>query len=471
VALAFIMVRVFVVAAPWEIPRLNEVQFGSMAVVFALGIAFVAGAVFGLLQLTGLSSSATALREEGRGTTLSRRQRATQRAFVVSQVAMALVLLAACGMMVRSVRDLQSVRPGFNSTDVLTLQVSLPATRYQTAERASAAWAELIGRLRSLPGVTQVAATQHAPLDGVFGCSTVFIEGQPPTSASAERPCVYTVSVTPGYFAALQIPVRGNMFNWRDVDARSGGVVVSRALAERFWPNEDPIGKGLRPHSGEPPYYRVIGVAADVHAEGLDKPAVEAVYFPLVPMADAPLWDVPRDMTLLVRATVDDAMRLVPAVRRTVASVERDAPITRIQTMDAIVASATVRMRFIMAILIATASMALLLSCVGLYSVIAYITNQRRVEIGIRLALGAQSDQILRSVVAQSVALALVGIVVGLLGTLAVTGVLRSLLADVTSNAPAVLAAASLVLLTAAGVAGYLPARTAARVQPTEALR
>lgn len=471
VLVAFLMLRAFVAAAPWEVPRLNEVRFGLMAVVLAIAAALSAGVIFGLLQLTGLSSASTALKEEGRGTTLSRRQRTVQRAFVVGQVAMALMLLAACGMMVRSVRELQAVRPGVKSAGVLAVDVSLPQSRAATEESASAAWERLTEELSALPGVAQVAATQHAPLDGPAGCSAVFVEGRPPSTPGEEPPCVYTVSITPGYFATLEIPVRGGSLTWQDNDARSGGVVVSQALAERFWPREDPIGKGIRGNGGGPPYYRVIGVAADVHADGLDKPPVEAVYFPLISMPHAPLWDPPRDMTVLVRTRFTDAALLVPAVRRAVASVDPDAPITRVRTMDEVVASATARVRFIMAILTGAAAMALLLSCVGLYSVIAYITSQRRAEIGIRLALGARPRQVLLSVIAQSIGLAIIGVAFGLAGTVAVTGVLRAALTGVEPNDPVVLTAASLLVLAAAAAAGYLPARRAACLPPTEALR
>lgn len=471
VGLAFLVLRVFVAAAPWEIPRLGEVRLGAAGVVFAVTVALGSGMVFGLLQLVGLSSAPVALREEGRGTTLSRGQRTVQRVFVVGQVAMALVLLAVAGMMVQSVRDLNAVHPGFNGASVLTVEVSLPDTRYRTEESVSAAWERLIERLAALPGVTQVSATEHVPLDGEGGCSAVFVEGQPKASPSSEPPCVYTVSVTAGYFATLEIPVRGRTPSWEDTNARSGGVVVSRALAARFWPNEDAIGKGLRANDDEPPYYRVIGVAGDVHAEGLNKPPVEAVYFPLISMPGAPLWEPPRVMTLLVRTSAGDPARLVPAVRRTVASVESDAPIARVRTMDAVVAAATRRVRFIMAILVAAATVAMVLSCVGLYSVIAYLTGRRRAEIAIRLALGARPSQVLRSVLTHSVGLAILGVAVGVLGTVAVGGVLRALLPEIVPNAPAVLAGAALVLLTAAAVAGFLPARSAAHVEPMEALR
>jgi putative ABC transport system permease protein len=328
-----------------------------------------------------------------------------------------------------------------------------------------------VDRISALPGVTQVAATQHAPLDGVYGCSAVFVEGQKSSAPSDEPPCVYAVSVTPGYFAALQIPVRGNSLTWPENDAGAGGVVVSRTLAERFWPHENPIGKGIRANDGTPPYYRVIGVAGDVHANGLESAPVDAVYFPLVPVPGAPLPEIPSVMTLLVRAQSMDVTGLARSVRRAVTEVDPDAPITRVRTMDAIVASATGRMRFITSILIGAALMALTLSCVGLYSVVAYITRQRRAEIAIRMALGARPNQILRAVIAQSIALAVVGITLGSLGTVGITSAVRALIPGVEANEPVVLAAAAVLLLVAAALAGYLPAREAARLPPTEALR
>jgi putative ABC transport system permease protein len=470
-AAAFLVVRAFVNNTPLEIPRLDEVRLAGTDVLFAFVATLAAGLLFGLIQLFGATTSSTTLREEGRGTTQSRRSRAVQRIFVIGQVAMALVLLATCGVMVRTVHDLQSIRTGFSGTGVLSVEVSLPRARLGSAESASGTWKDMVDRISALPGVTQVAATQHAPLDGAYGCSAVFVEGQTSSSPSDEPPCVYAVSVTPGYFAALQIPVRGNSLTWPDNDAGAGGVVVSRTLAERFWPHENPIGKGIRANGGAPPYYRVIGVADDVHANGLESAPVDAVYFPLVPVPGAPLPETPSVMTLLVRAQSVDVTGLAQSVRRAVAEVDPDAPITRVRTMDAIVARATGRVRFITSILIGAALMALMLSCVGLYSVIAYITRQRRGEIAIRMALGARPSQILRSVIAQSVALAILGIVFGLLGTIGVTSAVRALIPDVEANAPMVLVAASALLLVAAALAGYLPARDAARLPPTEALR
>jgi len=470
--LAVLVLRGVVAAAPWEVPRLAEVRFGPTEAAFALVAVLGAGVLFGLLPLLGCAAAAPALTGAGRGTTPSRRQRVTQRALVVGQVATALVLLAASGVMVQSVLALQAVRPGFSGAGVLTVDVALPVSRAETEEGASAAWKRLSEELATLPGVVQVAATERAPLDGPSpGCSAVFVEGGPAGALTDESPCVPTVQVTPGYFVALRIPMRGAAPTWQENDARSAGVVVSQTLARRFWPYEDPIGKGIRGNGGGPPYYRVVGVAGNVRADGLDKPPAEAVYFPLLSIPGAPLWNPPRAMTLILRTRAAEPALLAPAVRRVVGRVEPDAPVTRVRTMDAIVADATARVRFTTAILAAAAATALVLSGVGLYSVMAYLTGQRHAEIAIRLALGAPAAQVLRAVVTQAVGLAAVGIAVGLLGTLAGTEALRALRPDVEANAPAVLAAASLLLLAAAALAGYLPARGAARLSAAEALR
>jgi len=471
VLLAITALHLFVIASPWDIPRLDEVRFGSAAIVITVAVVLALGITFGVLQLAGLSSLSTALHEEGRGTTLSRSQQTIQRVFVAGQVAMAVVLLAASGIMIRSVLEIRAVQPGFNSTGVISMVVSLPETRYRTEEDASTTWRGLTQRLESLPGVTLAAATQHAPLDGESTCSGLFVEGRTTGGPEEPPPCVQAISVTPGYFETLQIPVRGSTPNWQDVEALAEGVVVSEALAERLWPNENPIGKGVKAHDGEPPYYRVIGVAGDVHGDGLDMPPIEAAYFPTTSIADAPLWGPLVEMTVLVRVATGDPTLLAPAMRQAVAYLEPDAPVTQIRTLDTIVAAANARIDFITLILVVAAAMALLLSGVGLYTVIAYVTSQRRAEIAIRLALGAQSGQIFVSIIAQSVALAFIGIILGLLGAIAMARVMRSLVGDIVSNDPRVLAVTSLLIILAAALAGYIPARRAARLQPTEALR
>ncbi|MGH7690315.1 MAG: FtsX-like permease family protein, partial [Gemmatimonadaceae bacterium] len=425
---------------------------------------------FGLLQLLGLSSAIGTLQEAGRGVTPSRKQRAIRRGFVVIQIAMTIVLLAASGIMIRTVQHLEAVRPGFNGTGVLTADVILPMTRDATDEGASGVWEQLEARLSSLPGVAVVAAADLVPLGERNGCSAVFVESHP-LAPSEEAPCVKTISITPGYFEALQIPVQGRTFTWSDVHGGSGGVVVSRALAQRLWPNEDPIGKGIKGNDDSPPYYRVIGVAGDVHGDGLEEPPDQAVYFPLIPIAGAPLWGPVTDMTLLIRTTRGDPADIAPAVRRVLGAIAPDAPITRVRTMDSILAGATARVRFIMLVLSAAAAMALLLSGVGLYTVIAHVTAQRRGEISVRMALGASAHRIVRAVMTESLWVAGIGIALGLPGALVTTQLLRSFMFGVGPSDPVVLGGGVLLLIAIAVAAGYFPARKAAHISPVEVLR
>jgi predicted permease len=269
----------------------------------------------------------------------------------------------------------------------------------------------------------------------------------------------------------MGIRVRGRAPTWSDVEARSGAVVVSRALAERFWPGEDPIGKGIRAQGWARPFYRVVGVTDDVRYNGLDKPPVEMVYFPLIPMEGAPLWSPERSVTLVVKSTSAHPEQLSAAVRRTLAELDSDIPLANVRTMNDVVAKSMARTSLTMLLLAVAGGMALVLAAVGLYGVISYIVSRRTREIGIRVALGAQVAEVIRNVTLQSLRLALLGTAVGVVGALLLTRLLRSMLFEVSPTDPVVLVGVSLVLIAVALAASYLPARRAARIDPVIALR
>jgi predicted permease len=277
--------------------------------------------------------------------------------------------------------------------------------------------------------------------------------------------------VSPGFFEALGIRVRGRTPTWSDVQSRSGAVVVSRSLAQRFWPGEDPIGKGLRGNGWGQPFYRVVGVTEDVRYNGLDKPAAEMVYFPLIPMDGAPLWSPERSVTLLVKSASTHPEQLAATVRRTLADIDSDIPLANVRTMDDVVARSMARTALTMLLLAIAGGMALVLAAVGLYGVISYIVGRRTREIGIRDALGAQVAEVIRNVTLQSLRLALAGTAAGVVGALVLTRFLRSMLFEVSPTDPFVLAGVSLVLVAVAIAASYLPARRAAKVDPVIALR
>jgi predicted permease len=471
VGIAIAAVRLVVARAPAGLPRLGDVALLPSTYVAAFVLAAAAGVLFALIQSGRSTAALGTLREGGRGLTLTRRQHALRGALVVGQLAFALVLLAAASLMVQSFRNLSAVSPGFDRERALVFDVALPDARYRSFEQVEAYYHQLADRLAAIPGVIGVGAATMIPLDDPGGCSGVFVEG---VDASHEKAaCVPTARVAPGYFATLRVPVRGTEPSWTDVEAKVGGVVVTEALADRFWPGEDAIGKGIKSNSrtGDPPFYRVVGVSGDLRDDGLDKPPVQAVFYPLIPIPGAPLWSPARGLRFVLRSSNEDVAQLVPAARRAIAELDASVALAHPRTLVEIVERARVRVAFSMLLLVAAALMALALSAVGIYGVITYLVGQRRVEIGIRMALGAQREEVVRLVAMQSMRLAALGVGFGLVGAVLANRLLRTLLYEVSPTDPLTLGGVSLALVVVAAGAGWIPARRASRISPLEAMR
>jgi len=463
--------HVFVAVAPPSIPRLASVALGWRTVAFAGALSIALGVVFGLVPLASRRDVDTAtLREGGRGLTSSRATRVVRDALIVGQMTLALVLLAAAGLMLRTVDQLRHVKPGFDPEHALTMHVHIPSSRYSGWAPVAAFHRSLQERVGALPGVRAVGGGTDAPLVSFGFCSIVWVEDHP-LAPGEEPPCVKVTEAAPGFFSALGLPVRGRVPDWHDAEAGTGAVVVTRALAERFWPGENAIGRGIKGNGSRPPFYRVVGVADDVRGEGLEKPPVEAVFFPIIPMPEAPLWGPPNDLDLIVRTSLNDPTALVPTIRRTIAALDPMVSVDRVQTLTSVVQHSLARVSFILALLAIAALMALLLSAVGTYGVIAYLVTQRRSEIGLRMALGARAWEVTRLVVGHSLRLALLGAVIGTLAALATTRLLSSLLYGVQATDPVTFIGAVGFLLVVAVLASMAPARRAARVDPVEALR
>ncbi len=470
VGVAYAMLGAMLRLAPHDLPRLAEIHIGWPSILFTAALSLGAGAVFGLLPLAHSSMDVGALRDGSRGMTPSRHRRAVRSALVTAQVSLALVLLAAAGLMLRSFQRLREVQPGFDPRGVVTMSVALPYNRYDKYESVNAFYEQLAAQLRSLPGVTAVGMTQVLPLDGHDGCSSVFTD-TPPTSSSERAACVPEGQVTPGYFEAMGIPVQGHIPDWLENDARTGGVVVSRALAQRFWPGESAIGKGIKGNGGQPPFYHIVGIAGDVRAEGLDRPAVEMVYFPMLPIPGAFLWSPPNQMTIAVRTRGVEPTSLTPAIRARLAEIDPQIPLADVEAMEVLVSRSMARTSFTMLLLGIAGAMALLLSAVGIYGVISYLVGQRHTEIGIRMALGARVSQVSAQIVKESLRMAALGVLVGVFAAVALMRVLGSLLFAVSPTDPVSLGSAAALLLAIALAASYAPARRAARVDPAQALR
>ncbi len=472
IAFAWSAVQLLLAFSPDWIPRLSTVHLGWMSIVFTAVVAVIAGIAFGLFPVVAARNAAGEAQGSGaRGSTATRDQHAFRGALVVLQMGLALVLLAAAGLMLRSFEKLRSVNPGMDPKGVLTMDLHLPFERYGSYEKVSSFYNTLTTQLQALPGVQHASVTTALPLaTSDFGCAALWVEDQPPASDKSP-PCLGVSTASPGFFEAMDIRVRGRTPTWSDVQSRSGAVVVSRALAERFWPGEDPIGKGIRGNGWRKPFYRVVGVTDDVRYAGLDKPPAEMVYFPLVPIEGAPLWSPSNSVTLVVKSSSAHPEQLVAAVRRTIADIDADIPLANVRTMNDVVAKSMARTSLTMLLLAIAGGMALVLAAVGLYGVISYIVGKRTREIGIRVALGAQVAEVVRSVTLQSLRLALLGAAAGVVGATLLTRFLRSLLFEVSPTDPTVLVGVSLVLIAVALAASYLPARRAAKIDPVVALR
>ncbi len=470
--LAYLGVDALLAGAPERLPRIDEIGMGGEVIGLVVLLSLLVGLVVGSFPLLRFSAStgSGAIRNEGRGATAGRERNATRNLLVIGQVAMAVVLLASAGLLFRSFQQLRSVEPGFDPANTLTMELALPFSTYGSYEEVGAFYQELTRRVEALPGVVSAGLSDDMPLVSSGTCATLSVE-EPPVSEAAAPGCISTNMAAPGFFETLGIPVAGEFPNWNDVNQRTGGVVVSRSLAERLWPGEDPIGKGIRGNGPGEPYYRVVGVAGDVRANGLDKPAIEVVHFPLIPLEGAGLWGPPRGATLVVKTATDRPESLTGSIRSVVADMDPEVPIANVRTMQSIVAESIARTSFAMTLLAVASAAALMLGAVGLYGVLAFVVGQRQKEIGIRMALGARVEQVARMVVTHALALALAGVAVGVAAALAVTRVLQSLLFEVSATDPITLVAVSVILLMVALAAAYLPARRATRVDPMVALR
>ena len=471
-ALAAAGIRAMLLIAPTDIPRLASVSLDARAAALAIGLALLLGIVLGLLPLVRRGIDVNALRSGTRELSASTRQRVIRNALAVGQLAMALTLLTAAGLMLRSFRELRKVKPGFDTNNVLAFDLSLPYNEYPKRASAIGFHRELQDKLRALPGVAAVGSVSALPLEGYgTGCSVVFRENSP-YGPGEQTPCVSTPSATPGLFDALRMTVDGRTPTWADVSSLTQAVVVTRALADRLWPGESAIGKGIGSNGpGSKVWYRVVGVARNIKAEAIDAPDTEAVFY--ATSALRPEWGDGElnDHTYLIRTNGDDPMQLVPLVREAVSTMNRHVPVVAPRSMEAVFARSIARTTFLMVLLGVAALVALVLSAVGIYGVIAYVVTQRRGEIGIRIALGASVRQVVNMVMLQAVRLALAGIGVGLLAALLLARVMRSVLFGVSATDPAVICGVVIVLLATTVVASAIPARRAARVDPSEAMR
>jgi predicted permease len=469
VALAWAGLRVLIASAPDGIPRLSEVSLDWRSVSLAIALAVGIGIVFAIVPIASARVDVRTLREGSRSLTTSRRRHVVRGALVAGQVALALILLTAAGLMVKSFRNLRGVQAGFDPRNVLTMAMSLPGSRYDNDRKIGAFVEQLANQIRAMPDVQEVGFGDQVPPEMTTGCTGVVTEAA--SREEMKSACIVNSRVAPGYFEALGVRVSGDRPTWAQTDAGAGPAIISRALAERFWPGENPIGKGIRCcHPGKQ-WYRIIGVADDVRGNGFDQPVTQVIYFPIIALDSAQLEGSPRYLEVIVRSKSGNLRALSPAVKRVIASLDAQVPIANERSMQQVVAQSMVSRTFTLMLLGIASLMALVLSAIGLYGVVSYVVGQRRGEIGIRVALGAQKGEVGRMIVVQSVRMAVIGVVLGVVGALGVTRLMRSWLFEVEPSDPVTLGLVGLFLLVVAACASWIPARRAMRVDPSEALR
>ena len=471
--LAELAVRLLLRFGPRELPRLDEISIDTSVLLFGIAVSVVAGLLFGLLPAlrAGAVTAAGHMTAGARGATVGRERQLARRGLVVVQVALALILLVGSGLAVRSFQRLAAVDPGFDPGDVLAFGLALPERDYESPAARLAFHRQIVDSLRALPGAVDASAASTVPLGGAVSGSGHSIEGRP--LADDEVPPVFMVKrVAPGYFDALRIGlVEGRVFDRLDGEREAPVVIVSRSLARTHWPGESALGKGMR--VGGPPdedgeeWSRVVGVVDDVHEINLHEDPPEMAYYPLPGVTRGE--SVPAAMRYVVRGP--NAAALSGAVREAVRGLDPTLPIAGIETLETLVGRARGTRAFVMTLLAVSAGLALLLGSVGLYGVVSYMVVQRRREIAIRMAVGAQVTDVRRLVLTEAGALAVLGAGLGIAAAVALTRRLQALLFETSPLDPLVFVAVSTLLVGVCLLASWLPARRAARVDPLTALR
>lgn len=471
---AYGAIRFLVKLAPSGLPRLGEIGIDASVLLFTLAIAIFTSLLFGsvpVLKYAG-ATAGTGLREGGRTLSASRERHRARSALVTFQVALALVLLICSGLMIRSFRALTHVNPGFVPSDVQTFRIEIPSTDVKNDEQVPRVEQQMRDKIAALPGVTDVAFSNAVPMDGQQWQDP--LHAQDRSDAQGEMPRLRQFNlVSPEYFATLRIPlVAGRSFTWSEIYNKIPEAVVSENLARDYWQTPaNAIGKRIRISTVDD-WAQIIGVAGDVHYNGITAEAPSYAYFPIMAAKfEIDPLRVERSPAFIVRASRAGSQALLNEIREAVWSVDRDIPLSNIQTLDYLYNKSVARTSFTLIMLGIAGGMAVLLGTVGLYGVIAYSVSQRTREIGIRMALGAQQNTLTLMFVRHGLLLTAIGIAFGLAAALAVMRFISSLLYGVSAFDPLTYISVTAVLLAIALLASYWPSRRAASVDPSVALR
>jgi predicted permease len=452
---------------PEKVPRIHEINVDLRVLGFAFLTSIVTGLVFGLapaLQASRIDLNES-LKESARGTTGGLRQNRLRAFLIVSEVSLAVVLMIGASLLTKSFVRLTDVDPGFDPARTLTMEIALPTlppSKYANEAEQAAFFQQVLERVRHTPGVTAAGAVLSVPLTGAEESTDIFIEGRPKPTEGQRANSDYTI-VTPGFFETLRIPLlRGRRFTDLDRQDTPGVIIINDALAKRYWPDEDPLGKRLTVGFEKSPR-EIVGIVATIKQTTLSSGARQAMYLPHLQR--------PTGSMSIVLRTDGDPMSLAPPARTQVHAVDPAMPVTNIRTMDEIFSASVAQQRFSMLLVGLFGSLALVLAAIGIYGVMSYTVTQRKHEIAVRLALGAKSSQVWQMVLKDGLLLAALGVGIGVGGAFALTRLMRTLLFEVKPTDVQTFATVSALLILVALMACVIPARRATKVDPLVALR
>lgn len=468
IALAYWGVKALSSLLPSSLPQMNPIRVDYFVLGFALFLSAIAGVAFGLVPAMFAASAdiQSALREGARSGESRNRRRA--RSFLaVAEISLAMVLLVTAGLLLRSFAKLISVSPGFEPQNIVQADISFPQFKYSKPQQWAAFSEELLSRIQSDPGLRDSAIAVPRPIADLRVTLPFDIVGSPPLSESAAASTTTSyVSISPGYFHVMSIPLlSGRLFDQRDTMSSAIVTIISKTMAQRYFPNQDPLGKqitfGFPPAPGA--MHEIVGIVGDVRDDSLGQDPRPMVY---VPYAQAPFWGA----NVVVKSTLSPSS-VAATIRQEVQKIDKDLPVTDVAMMPDIIEASVAQPRFRTLLLGLFAAMALVLAATGIFGLISYSVSRRTREIGIRVALGASRNTILGMILRETLGLALVGLAVGLPCALAASHLVGHMLFNVSPNDPATLAAVAFCLAAVAALAGYIPARRAMRVDPMVALR
>jgi putative ABC transport system permease protein len=450
------------VLAAGQLPRVESVALDSRVLLFTLLVSVVTGVVFGLAPAVQAARTDLngALKDGSRSATGLIGQR-LRSALVVVEIAMALILLTGAGLMIKSFWRLQQVEPGFNTSNLLSLELTLPASRYPDEKARETLYNRVQEGIASIPGVSGAAIINNPPLCGRRGISIFPIEGRPPIKGMENAPLADFRFVSPGYFGLMGIKLlEGRVLTDADTERSAKVVVVNASFLEKYAPGEQLLGKRLQL---DDEWYTIAGIVGDIRQSGLEEEVSPHVY--------ATYRQVNGSRTGLLVRTMTEPLAMVSSVRQQIRAIDPELPIYNVNSMTDLLSASSAPRRLNLTLIAAFAGLALLLASVGIYGVIANLVTQRTGEIGVRIALGARPRDVLGLVVSQGMKLALIGVSIGVVGSIALMRMVSSLLFEVSATDPGIFVAVAVVLGVIAMIACLLPARRAMRVDPMIALR